>query len=177
MTSFSGPFTNLLLVGVGAGRKILERRQDTLQIQIHILVRILAQFLQRYSKQKMVGARVERKDPIEISQAKGPFLKPEMKFAPLKNSAVLVAENRKQHLVSKSLPFRGSQSMSKNCANLELGPFSKTSIHHSFCGSIMPMWLRKQNRQFDPYWLRSKPQPWRQNLPGCRSADSIRYDC
>src|ERR1700722_679538 len=100
---FSGPFANLFFVGMSAWRKIFQCRKDALQVQIHIFVRILAQLLQSDPEQEMVGARVEGKDPIEVVQVEGAFFKPEMKLAALQNSAVLVAENRKKHLIAKSL--------------------------------------------------------------------------
>jgi hypothetical protein len=43
---FPGPFTNLLFVSVRTRWKILEGRQDALQIEIHILVGILDQLFQ-----------------------------------------------------------------------------------------------------------------------------------
>src|ERR1700722_7420395 len=51
----------------------------------------------------MVGARVEREDPIVIGQVKSAFLEPEMKVAGFQYFAVLVTENRKQHLIAERL--------------------------------------------------------------------------
>src|SRR5580704_1333615 len=99
----SRSFANFFIVRISARRKIFECRKNALQVEIHILVRILDQFLQSDPEQKMVGARVEGEDPIVIGQEKSSFLKPEMKVAALKNFAVLIAENRKQYLVPKGL--------------------------------------------------------------------------
>src|ERR1700688_3757286 len=51
----------------------------------------------------MVGARIKRKDPVVVGEVKASFLEPEMKIAAFEYSPVLVAENRKQHLVVQSL--------------------------------------------------------------------------
>lgn len=42
----------------------------------------------------MVGARIERKNPVEVMEEKRAFPKPDMEFAALKNSPVLIAGNR-----------------------------------------------------------------------------------
>jgi hypothetical protein len=40
-----------------------------------------------------------------------------------------------------SSSFTGAQSMSKNVAEGELGPFSSTSFHQAFAPVPMPMWF------------------------------------
>ena len=83
-------------------------------------------------------ARIDGQLLIDIPQLQAPVAEGELQLAMLEHAAVLVAEDRQQQS-RRQFRLHRRQSMSKNAAAGEPGPFSSTSFHHALRAGPMPM--------------------------------------
>ncbi len=125
-----------------SGRQVLERREDAQEL---VELRILRaedrrQRLDRAPVDERRELRVDRHLARAVGEQQKAVAEDELQLAALQHAPVLIAENRQQQLRLK-LAFTGVQSMSKNRAAGEPGPFSSTSFHHAFALVPMPMWF------------------------------------
>ena len=94
-------FRDPLRVGLRPARQIFQRGQDALQFRVEIFLLVFAQLLERDLQDVPVSAGRDRKFMLEIAQEKTAGVVVHLQLAPFQNAAVLIAQNRNQHLVAQ----------------------------------------------------------------------------